>query len=37
VVIFRVKYSRSRVKSHATSAFLKVLTPVKNITPKTYN
>ena len=37
VVIFRVKYSKSRVKSHATFAFLKILTPVKNTTPKTYN
>ena len=37
VMVFTVKYSRSRVKRHATFAFLKILTDVKkyNQKPKT--
>ena len=36
-VSFRVKYSRSRVKKHATSACRQILTLVRNKTQKTYN
>ena len=35
MIFFTVKYSRSRVKCHATSAFLKILTSVKKYSKKT--
>ena len=37
VLDFRVKYSRCSVKSHAVSAYLKILTDVKNITENIEN